>query len=255
MLDLNGKTAVVTGASRGIGRAIAARFVELGAHVLVVARKQEPIDLAVSELGARAIGVAANVADEEAARRAIEVAMDRFGSVDILVNNASTNPYFGSLMKIDRARAVRTVEVNQWGTVLWTQLAWEAWMEAHGGRVVNVASIGAFAPEANIAWYNGTKAAIVQLTRQMAQELGPHVTVNGVAPGVIKTDMSRAIWESNEEAIARTVPVARLGVPRDISGAVAFLASEHASYITGQTLVVDGGITLGQGVSAAMAEG
>jgi len=245
---LEDKVAIVTGGSRGIGRAIAARLVEEGARVLIVARKPEALEATCRELGERVVGHATNVADEAGARAAVELAIARFGRIDVLVNNVSTNPYFGPLMKIDRERAERTVQVNQWATVLWTQLAWQASMSEHGGRVVHVSSIGGLMPEPNIGWYNGTKAAIIQLTRQMAQELGPKVTVNCVAPGVIRTDMSKAIWQRHEAAIAERVPAARIGEPDDVAGAVVFFASDAARYVTGQTLVVDGGATLGQGV-------
>jgi len=245
---LEGKVALVTGGSRGIGRAVAAGLLAEGARVMLVARKPDVLEATCRELGPGAAGHATNVADEAGARAAIDATLERFGRLDVLVNNASTNPYFGPLMKIDRERAERTVQVNQWGAVLWTQLAWKAWMEAHGGRVVNVSSMGGLQPEPNIGWYNGTKAAIIQLTRQMAQELGPGVTVNCVAPGVIRTDMSRAIWERHERAIAERIPAARLGEPDDVAAAVVFFASDAARYVTGQTLVVDGGITLGEGV-------
>lgn len=248
---LAGKVAVVTGGSRGIGRAVAVRLLEEGARVMIVARKREALEATCRELGDGVVGHAANVADEAGARAAIDATLARFGRLDVLVNNASTNPYFGPLMEIDRERAERTVQVNQWGTVLWTQLAWRAWMAEHGGRVVNVSSMGGLLPEPNIGWYNGTKAAIMQLTRQMAQELAPRVTVNCVAPGVIRTDMSRAIWERHEKTISAHVPAARLGEPDDVAGAVVFFASDQARYVTGQTLVVDGGVVLGQGVVPA----
>jgi NAD(P)-dependent dehydrogenase (short-subunit alcohol dehydrogenase family) len=245
---LKDKAAVVTGGSRGIGRAVAERLAAEGARVLIVARKREALEAAAREIGPNVAWFEANVADAQGARDAIDAAMDRFGRLDVLVNNASTNPYFGPLMEIDQERAERTVQVNQWGAVFWTQLAWRAWMSEHGGRVVNISSMGGLVPEPNIGWYNGTKSALIQLTRQMAQEMGPNVTVNCVAPGVIKTDMSKAIWQRYEDQIAETVPVARLGQPEDVADAVVFLAGDNARYITGQTLVVDGGITLGQGV-------
>jgi len=242
------KVAVVTGGSRGIGRAVAERLVGEGARVLIVSRKKDVLEAAAREIGQGVEWFEANVADSEGAQGAVDAAMDRFGRLDVLVNNASTNPYFGPLMGIDLERAERTVRVNQWAAVHWTQLAWKAWMSEHGGRVINISSMGGLFPEPNIGWYNGTKSAVIQLTRQMAQEMGPQVTVNCVAPGVIKTDMSRAIWERFEDQIAATIPVARLGQPEDVAEAVVFFAGDNARYITGQTLVVDGGITLGQGV-------
>ena len=247
--SLEGKVALVTGGSRGIGRATAEALADQGARVMLVARKQESLTRAADEIGKGTEWFAANVADAEAAAAAVDATLSRLSRLDILVNNASTNPYFGPLMGIDAERARRTVEVNQWGVVLWTQLAWKAWMSEHGGRVINVSSIGALDPEPNIAWYNGTKAATVQLTRQMAIELGPNVTANCVAPGVIKTDLSRALWEGREASIESRVPVGRLGRPEDVGAMIAFLASDAASYVTGQTIVVDGGITLGGSVA------
>jgi NAD(P)-dependent dehydrogenase (short-subunit alcohol dehydrogenase family) len=222
---------------------------ESGAHVMIVSRKEESLRATAAELKGDVAWYATNAADAEGAQRAVDETIGRFGRLDVLVNNVSTNPYFGPLMDIDEERARRTVEVNQWATVLWSQLAWRAWMRENGGRIVNVSSVGGTLPEPGIGWYNGTKAAIIQLTRQMAQELAPSVTVNCVAPGVVKTDMSRALWEQREDEIAAGVPARRLGVPTDVANAIAFLASDQAAYITGQTLTVDGGVTLGNGIA------
>ena len=244
---LAGKVAIVTGGSRGIGRAVVARLVDEGARVVIVARKPEALKRPAAKLGEGVVGHATNAADEDGARAAIAMAIERFGRLDVLVNNVRRIPISARSWR-SIASAPRGRPVNQWGTVLWTQLAWHAFMAEHGGCVVNVSSIGGLMPEPNIGWYNGTKAAIIQLTRQMAQELGPKVRVNCVAPGVIRTDMSKAIWKRHEQAIAARAPAARIGEPDDIAGAVVFFASEQARYVTGQTLVVDGGVTLGQGV-------
>jgi NAD(P)-dependent dehydrogenase (short-subunit alcohol dehydrogenase family) len=232
-----------------MGRATAAVLAAGGASVMIVSRKEDSLRAAADTMGGEVAWHATNAADPEGAQAAVDATMARFGRLDVLVNNVSTNPYFGPLMDIDADRARRTVEVNQWATVMWTQLAWRAWMHEHGGRVVNVSSVGGTVPEPNIGWYNGTKAAIIQLTRQLAQELAPRVTVNCVAPGIIKTDMSRALWEPREDDLADTVPVKRLGLPDDVARVIAFFASDHAAYVTGQTLTVDGGITLGDGLT------
>jgi NAD(P)-dependent dehydrogenase (short-subunit alcohol dehydrogenase family) len=176
--------------------------------------------------------------------------MDHFGSVDILVNNAGTNPYFGRLIEMDLPRAAKTVQVNQTAVLVWTQLVYKASMAARGGSVVNVASVGGYSVEPAIGWYNVTKAAVIHLTRQLAGELGP-VRVNAVAPGLVRTDLARALWENGEDSIARRLPLGRIGEPDDIATAALFLASEAARWITGQTLVVDGGalVAPGSGVS------
>ncbi|HXW34320.1 MAG TPA: SDR family oxidoreductase, partial [Acidimicrobiales bacterium] len=155
--------------------------------------------------------------------------------------NAATNPYFGPLMGLDTPRALKTVEVNQLSVLSWTRVAWRLAMETNGGSVLNVASIGAMSAEAGIGWYNVTKAAVVHLTRQLAYELGPRVRVNAIAPGLVRTHFAKALWEKREEAIAAHLPLRRIGEPDDVATAALFLLSDAASWITGSTLVVDGG--------------
>jgi NAD(P)-dependent dehydrogenase (short-subunit alcohol dehydrogenase family) len=241
---LDGKVALVTGGSRGIGRAIAHRFAESGANVMLSARKAEALaDAAASMTGlvGEVAWYAANVGDPEAAQRCVEATVDRFGSLDVLVNNAATNPYFGPLMEIDLSRAEKTVQVNQEAALVWTQCAWRASMAQRGGSVVNLSSVGGFSVERGIGWYNVTKAALAHLTRQLAYELGPGVRVNALAPGLVRTDFARALWEPAGDAIARRLPLQRLGEPDDIAKAALFVASDAASWMTGQVLVVDGG--------------
>ena len=240
-IRLDGKVALVTGGSRGIGQAIAARFSEAGAAVMISSRRADGLEAAALELGSGVAWHAANVGDEEAARSCIDATIERFGGLDILVNNAGTSPYFGPLMDLDGPRAAKTVQVNQQAVLVWTQLAWKAAMSASGGSVINVASIGGMSVEPSIGWYNVTKAAVIHLTRQLAMELGPGVRVNALAPGLVKTDLARALWERSEDVIASRLPMRRLGMPDDIAKAALFLASDAASWITGQTLVVDGG--------------
>lgn len=246
-ISLAGKVALVTGASRGIGKAIAAAYSDAGASVLLSSRKLTALEAAAEEIGGDVDVVAANAGDPEQAAAAVDRCMDRFGAIDILVNNAATNPYFGPAIDIDLDRYDKTWDVNVRGPLVWTQLAWKASMEARGGSVINMASIGGLSVESGIGIYNGTKAALIHLTRTLAAELAPSVRVNAIAPGLVKTDMARALWEPAEESIAASMPLGRLGEPTDIAAAALFLASELASWVTGHTLVVDGGALLGPG--------
>jgi NAD(P)-dependent dehydrogenase (short-subunit alcohol dehydrogenase family) len=247
-LDLTGRTAAVTGASRGIGLAIAQALAAAGANVVLTSRSQEAADAAAARVGGTAVGVGAHVLDEEAARRCVELTLERFGSLDILVYNAGTNPAFGPVIDQDHGRFAKTFDVNLWAPVLWTGLATRAWMGEHGGAVVDTASVGGMAFEANIGLYNASKAALIHLTRQLALELSPKVRVNAVAPGVVRTKLAEALWKEHEQAVTASTALGRIGEPADIASAVAFLVSEAASWITGETMVIDGGQLLGDAV-------
>jgi NAD(P)-dependent dehydrogenase (short-subunit alcohol dehydrogenase family) len=247
-LRLDGKTALITGASRGIGQATALAFAAAGASVMLSSRKADALAEAASVIdrakGDRAGEVdwqVANAGDPEQASACVAAAVERFGKLDILVNNAATNPYYGPIIDLDTPRADKTVRVNQTGYLEWTRAAWRAGMSEHGGVVLNVASIGGLSVEGGIGWYNVTKAAVIHLTSQLAGELGPKVRVNAVAPGLVKTEFARALWEAGEESIARRMPLRRLGEVEDIASAALFLCSDAASWITGHTLVIDGG--------------
>ena len=240
-IDLDGRVALVTGASKGIGRAIAAAYASAGAQVMISSRKQDGLDEAAATITGEVATFAANAGDPDQAEACVAATVERFGRVDILVNNAATNPYRGPAIDIDLGRYDKTFEVNLRGPLVWTQLAHRAWMAEHGGAVINIASIGGLSVESSIGVYNTTKAGIIYLTKTLAAELGPQVRVNAIAPGLVKTDFARALWEAHEEALARRLPAQRLGEPEDIAGAALFLASDLATWITGQTLVVDGG--------------
>jgi NAD(P)-dependent dehydrogenase (short-subunit alcohol dehydrogenase family) len=246
---LAGKTALITGASRGIGKASAAALAAQGCNVVLSSRKQEALDEVAAEIRAAYpnVGVlpkAAHVGDEDAARACVEATVAEFGAVDVLVTNAGTSPYFGPLVDLDAPRAAKTVQVNQFAVVQWTQLAWKLSMAGRGGAIVNIASVGGLVTEHGIGYYNATKAAVIHLTRQFAMELAPAVRVNGIAPGIVKTHLARGLWEDREEQIASFMPLGRIGRPEDIAQTVVFLAGDTSSWLTGQTIVVDGGGTV-----------
>lgn len=243
---LAGRTALVTGASRGIGRAIAEQLAAEGCNVVLTSRRQESLDAVAESLRASYpdagfLPFAAHVGEKDQAEAAVAAAMAAFGRIDVLVNNAGTNPYFGPMVDLDVARAEKTVQVNQLSIVLWTQAVWHASMARHGGTIVNIASIGGLATEVGIGYYNATKAAVIHLTRQFAAELAPGVRVNAIAPGIVRTQLARALWESFEDRLNEALPLGRIGEPEDIAGAAVFLAGSASSWLTGQTLVVDGG--------------
>jgi len=246
--SLSGRTAIVTGASRGIGLAIAQTLAAGGANVVLTSRSQEPADEAAKQVEGpgTAVGLQAHATDEDAARACVAFAIEHFGSLDILVNNAGTNPAYGPLIDIEKSRFAKTLDTNLWGPILWTSLAVKAWMGEHGGAVVNTASIGGIHVAENLGVYNASKAALIHVTKQLALELAPKVRVNAVAPGVVRTRLAESLWAEQEAAVADAYPLKRIGEPSDVSSAVAFLASDAAAWITGETLTIDGGALLGQ---------
>ncbi|HWU23571.1 MAG TPA: SDR family oxidoreductase [Nocardioides sp.] len=244
-----GKTAIVTGASRGIGLGIAERLVADGARVVITARNKEALDEAVAHLGGSgvAVAVAGKADDTEHQAEVIRTAIDTFGGIDFLVNNTGINPVYGPLVDLDLNAARKIVEVNCIAAVSWVQHAYRAWMKEHGGAVVNVSSLSAFRTAPMIGFYGASKAMINSITELLAVELGPDIRVNGVAPAVVKTKFAAALYEGHEEESSRAYPLKRLGEPEDIGSVVAFLLSDDAAWMTGQTVLVDGGVSLTAG--------
>jgi NAD(P)-dependent dehydrogenase (short-subunit alcohol dehydrogenase family) len=241
-LRLDDKVALITGGSRGIGRAIAQAMADSGARVMISSRKAEDLEITAKEIGHGCEWFAANAGNEDEAAACVAATVERLGGVDILVNNAATNPYMGSILGIDQGRADKTVQVNQWGVLRWSQLAVEAGLGSKpGASIVNIASVGGFGANNVIGWYNVTKAAVIHLTRNLALELGPNTRVNSICPGLVKTDMAKALVDAAGEQMARRLPLKRIGEPEDIAGVAVFLASDAASWITGQSVIVDGG--------------
>lgn len=249
-VELSGKVALITGASRGIGYGVAEALVARGDRVCLTGRGEDALKEAVEKLGPdRAVYVAGKAHDEAHQAVAVERAMEAFGRVDYLVNNAGTNPVFGPIADLDLNVARKVFETNVISALGFAQKTWHAWQKDNGGAIVNIASVAGLAPSPFIAAYGVSKAALINLTQQLAHEFAPKVRVNAIAPAVVKTKFAQALYEGREEEAAAGYPLGRLGVPSDIGGAAAFLTSEQSDWVTGQTLVVDGGIFLNAGVA------
>ena len=239
-VSLHGKVAIVTGASRGIGWAIAANFAAAGAKVMLTSRKEAALEAAARGIDGETAIHASNAGDPAAAAACVRATLERFGAVDVLVNNAATNPYFGATLEVDEGRYDKTFQVNLRGPVFWSKAVWDAWMKEHPGVILNVASVGGLRAEYGLGVYNVTKAGLIHLTRQLAGELGP-TRVVGVAPGLVRTDFARVLVDTVGDTLAASLPTRRIGEPQDIADLATFLCSDRASWITGETYVIDGG--------------
>ena len=252
LFSLAGKVAVITGSSRGIGKAIAERMAEQGAQVVISSRKPEPCAEVAQAINAvrgagAAIAIPANISSKDDLRHLAEQAIQHFGKIDILVCNAASNPYYGPLAGIEDDQFRKILENNVIANHWLIGFVAPQMIERKDGAIIIVSSIGGLRGSPVIGAYNISKAADFQLARNLAVEYGPHnVRVNCIAPGLIRTDFARALWEDPEMLKRRTAttPLRRIGEPDEIAGAAVFLASQAGSFVTGQSIVVDGGITI-----------
>jgi len=244
---LNGKVAIVTGASRGIGRAIAEIFAREGARVVICGRKQEALDQVAREIGPLIKPVACHVGRPEQIENMLAITAREFGQVDVLVNNAATNISFGPCLEIDESQFDKMIEVNLKSAFRLVKAVAPGMCARGNGSIVNIASIAGLRPQLHSLLYSMTKAALIMMTQSYALELGPKgVRVNAIAPGLIQTTLSEHYWkeEAQRDAVLAKQPIKRLGQPSDVAELALLLASDKGSYITGQTLRVDGGFLL-----------
>lgn len=250
LFSLEGKVALITGASRGIGEEIASVYSMAGAKVVLCSRKPEGVKEAVERIKSpylkneqKVLGIVANVLVPEDRKRLVEATMDWAGRIDILVNNAGANPGQGPFADLAEQSWDKVFEVNLKSSLILSQLVYHAWMKKHGGTIINLASVGGFLSTSGINAYNVSKAGLIHLTRCMAREWGQDgVRVNAIAPGLIKTKFSQVLWDGPEgNRMVERHPISRIGEVEDIDGAALLLASSASSFMTGHTLVVDGG--------------
>ena len=254
LFDLTGKVAIVTGSSRGIGRAIAEELAAHGATVVISSRKQdacEEVAEAIRANGGKAVAIAASISDKEALKELAERTLSELGRVDVLVCNAASNPYYGPMAGITDDQFRKILDNNVLSNHWLVQLIAPQMVERGEGSIIIISSIGGLSSSTVIGAYNISKAADFQLARNLAAEFGPHgVRVNCIAPGLIRTDFAKALWENPEtlKAVTKHTPMRRIGEPREIAGAAVFLASPASTFMTGQAVIVDGGSTIGVGL-------
>ena len=249
MFRLNKKTAIVSGGSKGIGKAIALKYAQAGADAVICSRRKENLEAAVIEAesnGFSLIPIECNTSNFDSIQSVVDLTMDKFGKVDILVNNAATNPYYGPILNSEDSHWDKIFDVNVKGYFNFAKACSISMIKNNHGKIINVASIAAKTPLEGLGVYNISKAAVVMLTKVLAKELGQHnIQINTLAPGLIKTDFSKALWEDENtyNKIVKSIPQGKMGTPEDISGMALYLASDASDFITGSIFTVDGGIT------------
>jgi len=245
--SIEGKTAVITGAARGIGRAIALRFAQAGAKVVVSDRELKDVQVVVDEIkagGGEALAVQAHVGHLEQLEALVKQTVETYGRVDVMINNAGINPHFGPLLTADEATVVKTLDVNLIGVFRGCKAVVPQMEKQGGGKIINMASVGGFRPGPTSGLYGISKAGVIMLTEVLAAELGPaNIQVNAIAPGIIKTRFSQALWETPElaEKALHTLPARRFGEPEEVASLALYLASPASDFVTGAIFVVDGG--------------
>lgn len=256
LFDLSGKVAIITGSSRGIGKAIAEAMAEQGAKVVISSRRQDACDEAAAAINAAhgegtALAVAANISSKDDLQNLVDETRRAFGKVDVLVCNAASNPYYGPMAGIEDDQFRKILENNVIANHWLISMVAPEMLERESGSIIIVSSIGGLTSSTVIGAYNISKAADFQLARNLAAEFGPKgVRVNCIAPGLVKTDFARALWENPDtlKAVTRSTPLRRIGEPREIAGAAVYLASDASTFMTGQSMIVDGGSTIGVGL-------
>ncbi|MGB0385291.1 MAG: glucose 1-dehydrogenase [Ardenticatenaceae bacterium] len=256
LFDLTGKVAIITGASKGIGEAIAKAYAAAGASVVVSSRKQGAVDAVaaqIREAGGQAMGVAAHTGDAEAIAHLVQRTVEKFGGVDIAVNNAATNPYFGPLLAAPESMWDKTFDVNVKGYVRLIKAVVPEMKKRGGGKVINNASIAGLDYSPMMGIYSISKAGVLMMTKVLANELaGDNIQVNAIAPGFIKTKFSAAIWKSPQlsKMLQKITPQGRMGSVEEITGIALYLAAPASNFTTGATFVIDGGLSIGSGMTA-----
>ena len=249
MFTLAKKTAIISGGSKGIGKAIAMKFSQAGANVVICSRKKENLDLAVNEAdsnGLTLMPIECNTSNSESIQSVVNHTIERFDKVDILVNNAAASPYYGPILNSEDSHWDKIFDVNVKGYFNFAKACSSSMINNNSGKIINVASIAAKTPLEGLGVYNISKAAVVMLTKVLAKELGEHnIQINTLAPGLIKTDFSKALWDNQDtyNRIVKSIPQGKMGSPEDISGMALYLASEASDFVTGAIFTVDGGIT------------